>query len=225
VIALGSWGPAARADFLFTHGDHTYRVVTTPAPWAEAAAAARSLTFGGQPGYLTHIDDAAENAAIAAQLLANIPAADFPLTRAPDGGNGSYVWIGAQDLAVEGTWVWDGDFDGVGSPLGTGTFSTWVTAPGAYQNWRPATGAGQRRRQPGRGRDFLERLALRHARAVERRQRGEFAVLRGRVQHGRPGTVLRRAACRRRCISGGLSAIAKQGYRVMIKTCTRIRRM
>jgi hypothetical protein len=132
--------PIARADFLFTHADHSYLVVTTPASWVNAAAQARSLQLGGQNGYLVHIDDAAENTAIITQLLANIPAADFGLTRAPDGGNGSYVWIGAQDITVEGRWIWDGDFDGTGPLLGTGTFSTWV--PAAYHNWgiNPATG-------------------------------------------------------------------------------------
>ena len=72
------------------------------------------------------------------------------MTRAPDGGNGSYVWIGAQDITVEGRWIWDGDFDGVGPLIGTGTFSTWVTAPGAYQNWgiNPATGL---QREPDNG--------------------------------------------------------------------------
>src|SRR5262249_20818663 len=148
--AFASFGPAARADFLFTHGDHTYLVVTTPTPWREAAAAARALNFGGQTGYLAHIDDAAENAAIAAQLLAHITAADFPLSRATDAGYGSYVWIGAQDITLEGNWIWDGDFDGVGPLIGTGTFSTWVTAPGAYQNWgiNPATGL---QREPDNG--------------------------------------------------------------------------
>lgn len=136
-------GPAARADFVFVYGDHTYQVVTSPADWASAAAAAGTLNVMGQPGYLAHIDDAAENAAIIAQLLAGIPADDFPLTRAPDGGNGAYVWIGAQDITLEGTWIWDGDFDGVGPLLGTGTGSTWNPAPGSYHNWG-TTSSGQR---------------------------------------------------------------------------------
>src|SRR5262249_43883789 len=87
VTVFGLTGPTARADFVFTYGDHTYLVVTTPTPWVSAAEAARALSVGGQPGYLAHIEDAAENAAITAQLLAGIPAAEFPLTRAPDGGN------------------------------------------------------------------------------------------------------------------------------------------
>src|SRR5262245_6627676 len=120
VIVLGSIVPTARADFIFAHADHTYRLVATPTPWAAAAAAAGTLAVGGQTGYLANIEDAAENAAIASQLLAGIPAADFTLTRAPDGGNGAYVWLGAQDLTVEGTWIWDGDFNGVGPLIGTG---------------------------------------------------------------------------------------------------------
>jgi hypothetical protein len=151
---LGSTGPAARADFMFTYADNTYLVVTTPTTWTDAAAAARSLTVGGRPGALVRIDDAAENAAIIAQLLANIPAADFNLTRAPDGGNGAYVWIGAQDITTDGVWIWDGDFDGVGPLLGTGVGPATPNPMGAppwmssvYFNWGPtgpAGGPGQR---------------------------------------------------------------------------------
>jgi hypothetical protein len=161
VTAFGLIGPTARADFLFTYGGHSYLVVTTPTPWVAAAAVARALTAGGQSGYLAHIEDAAENAAIAAQLLAGIPAAEFPLTRAPDGGNGSYVWIGAQDLTLEGTWIWDGDFDGVGPLLGTGQGlgGSWVTAPGAYHNWG-TTLAGQREPDNGFGNQDAAGISL-----------------------------------------------------------------
>src|SRR4051794_26401472 len=151
VIVLGSIGPTARGDFIFAHADHTYRLVAPPPPGAGAAAAAGTLAVGGQAGYLAHIEDAAENAAITSQLLAGIPAADFALTLAPDGGNGAaYVWIGAQDLTVEGTWIWDGDFNGVGPLIGTGMGlgGSWVTAPGAYHNWGTIAG---NQREPDNG--------------------------------------------------------------------------
>ena len=133
----------ARADFSFQHADHSYLVVTQGRAWDAAAADARSRTFSGAPGYLTHIESAAENQVIRAQLLANIPSSSFNSTRAPDGGNGAYVWIGATDRNTEGTWIWDGNADAVGTPFWQGTGATGGPVGGAYHNWgRP--GANQR---------------------------------------------------------------------------------
>ena len=167
LAVVGSAGPTARADFMFMYADNTYLVVTTPTTWANAAAAARSLSVGGQSGSLVRIDDAAENAAIISALLANIPPAQFNLTRAPDGGNGAYVWIGAQDITTEGTWIWDGDFDGVGPLLGTGVGPATPNPMGAppwtssvYFNWGPTGPAGgPTQREPDNGAGGLQDAA------------------------------------------------------------------
>jgi len=63
---------------------HYYKLTDAELSWSEAAAAAL-----GTGGYLATVNDAAENA----WLLANIT-------------GGAVVWIGANDKAVEGRWVW-----------------------------------------------------------------------------------------------------------------------
>ena len=98
---LSGW---ASADFMFFHGGHSYLTVTTPDTWASAAADATTRQFAGEFGQLARIDDQVENDAIQAALLANIPAGDFGRTVAPDGGGGSFVWIGATDRQSEGQW-------------------------------------------------------------------------------------------------------------------------
>ena len=127
----------ARADFSFSHAGHTYLVSQTNRSWQAAATDAASRQFAGAPGHLAVIESAAENQAVFSQLVANIPASQFSRTVAPDGGNGSYVWIAANDIAVEGTWVWDGDGPGPGAavPFWQGTGASGSSVGGLYQNW------------------------------------------------------------------------------------------
>ena len=129
--------PARAADFSFTHASHTYVVSETNRSWQAAATDAASRQVAGAAGHLAVIESAAENQAIFSQLLANIPAAQFNLTRAPDGGNGAYVWIAANDIAVEGAWVWDGDGTGPAPavPFWQGTGASGSSVGGRYQNW------------------------------------------------------------------------------------------
>ena len=129
--------PARAADFSFTHDGHTYLVSETGRSWQAAATYAASRQVAGVPGHLAVIESAAENQAVFSQLLANIPASQFNLTRAPDGGNGVYVWIGANDIAVEGTWVWDGDGTGPAPavPFWQGTGASGSPINGLYRNF------------------------------------------------------------------------------------------
>ena len=55
-------------------------------------------------------------------------------TVAPDGGGGSYVWLGGNDLAEEGTWIWDGDNDGNGTQFWQGA-ADGAPVGGLYNNW------------------------------------------------------------------------------------------
>src|SRR5262245_45119147 len=96
-----------RADFSFTHSGHSYLVVETGRTFAAAGADAGARQVAGAIGHLAVIESAAENQAIFAQISnpVNIPVSEYPNTRAPDGGNDFFVWIGATDQTTEGTWV------------------------------------------------------------------------------------------------------------------------
>ncbi len=151
LVAVILVGHPTHADFNFTHGGHSYLVLEQRRTWQAAAADAVSRQFAGQPGHLAIIESAAENTAIFNQLLANITAAEFPNTQAPDGGNGFFVWIAANDLAVEGNWIWDGEGDGVGQLFYQGRGNAGgAPVGGLYHNWgtfngnphEPDNGAG-----------------------------------------------------------------------------------
>ena len=119
------------ADFQFIFNDHTYQVITKSSSWEAASAAARSKTVDGVQGYLAHIDNLQENTAIFDQLMANISRSDFGNTSAGfEGGGAAYVWIGANDISTEGTWVWVDDGTqfwrgGTGGSSVDGRFNNW----------------------------------------------------------------------------------------------------
>src|SRR5215212_2886448 len=127
----------ARADFSFIYSGHNYLVSQTNRTWQAAATNAASRAFAGAAGHLAIIESAAENQAIFNALLANIPSSQFNQTIAPDGGNGSYVWIAANDIVVDGTWVWDGDGTGPSPPIPffQGTGAAGSSIGGLYQNF------------------------------------------------------------------------------------------
>ncbi len=137
-IATALTARTVQADFNFVHDGHSYLVVEQRRTWAAAAANAAILQVAGSPGYLTIIDSAAENQAIFAQLAnpANIPPAEYSNTQAPDGGNGIYVWIAANDILTEGRWVWDTNGDGLGTHFYQGEGRAGGMAIGGiYNNW------------------------------------------------------------------------------------------
>lgn len=119
----------------FYYDGHTYEIEVAPLNWTAANLNASSLTwnetrFGTTVNaYLAQVESSAENSTILKNLKQSIVAsaeniktgsdAQYAATRAADGGNASYLWLGGSDVAQEGTWVW-----GNGSSLGAG-----------YQNW------------------------------------------------------------------------------------------
>jgi hypothetical protein len=129
------WGRSVAANS-FMYGGHSYLVVEENRTWLEAALDAATRQVAGSPGYLAIIDSQGENDAIFDQLLVNVPPADFNKTRAPDGGNGVYAWIGASDRITEGQWIWDGTGAGAGTLFwqGTGNGGGNVVG-GLYNNW------------------------------------------------------------------------------------------
>jgi hypothetical protein len=136
-------GPAA-ADFSFTHDGHSYLVVKQERAWLAAALDAAARQLAGASGYLTVIDSAAENQAIFTQISnpANILPGEYAATQAPDGGNGTYVWIGATDRIVEGDWIWEANGDAAGELFyrGEGRFGGTPIAR-RYNNWGFFSGA------------------------------------------------------------------------------------
>jgi hypothetical protein len=133
--------PAA-ADFNFLHGGHTYLVVEQGRTWDAAAADALTRQVAGAAGHLAIVENAAENTAIFNALLANITVPEFNNTRAPDGGNGAFVWLAANDIQVEGNWIWDGDGDHNGTLFYQGRGNAGGgSIGGAYHNWGTFNGA------------------------------------------------------------------------------------
>ena len=112
----------------FNYNGANYELVRENLTWEAAAACAVS-----QGGHLAEIDDANENIAIFAEITTNA-GITFSNTVAPDGGGGSYVWIGGNDLATEGTWIWDGDNTGASVQFWQGT-ANGSPVGGLYNNW------------------------------------------------------------------------------------------
>ena len=138
---------SAKADFAFSHNGHTYQVITSAKPWQAALTDATTKSIDGASCYLARIDDSAENNAIFSQLSSNIPASDFGSTSSLDGGDAAYVWIGANDRRVEGTWIWEdnqaqfwsGNF--TGSPVG-GLYNNWGAEPDNFEGQQNAAAIG-----------------------------------------------------------------------------------
>jgi len=111
----------------FVYNGKTYQVVKENKTWINAASCA--VEKGGS---LVEINDQNEqNAVYAGVQGAGIINSN---TVAPDGGGASYVWLGGNDISVEGNWKWDGNNDGTGPQFWQGTF-TGAPVGGLYNNW------------------------------------------------------------------------------------------
>lgn len=114
--------------YIFTYNGSTYELIRENLTWESAAACAV-----GRGGYLAEIEDVAENTAVFNEITTN-GGVTFSNTTAPDGGGGSYVWLGGNDLETEGSWMWDGNNDGLYVPFWLGDASGSPVA-GHYNNW------------------------------------------------------------------------------------------
>lgn len=86
----------------FAIGDKKYEIILINKTWVEAAKVAKA-----RGGYLAEIGSAEEQKGVYNALKeASIKKS---ATVAPDGGNASYVWLGGNDIAEEGRWIWDGE--------------------------------------------------------------------------------------------------------------------
>jgi hypothetical protein len=115
--------------YSFIYDGKTYEVIKEKKTWVDAAACAVE-----RGGILTEINNVEEQNAIYTELNTNANITLFDNTSAPDGGGGSYVWIGGNDLSVEGNWVWDGNNDSNSTQFWMGT-SSGNSVGGLYSNW------------------------------------------------------------------------------------------
>lgn len=117
---------------------HSYKYVTTPLTWSDAAGAAMAMTFKGKTGYLANITTAAEN-----DFISNKSGAEdiwFGATAHPTNVNSALTLAGKPTISADtqgnGFYYW---FAG---PEGGTQFSTGLVNPlafgGAYNSW--ATG-------------------------------------------------------------------------------------
>ena len=127
-------------DYSFTIGTKHYKLVKTKKTWVDAAAWAKQ-----DGGYLVEIGSLAEQNGVWAGIQASGVSTTYTVVN--DGGGIAYIWIGATDKKVEGTWLWDGDNDGQGLNFYTGQ-GKWgagngAAVNGAYINWGGTnTGSG-----------------------------------------------------------------------------------
>jgi Secretion system C-terminal sorting domain/Lectin C-type domain len=113
--------------YSFNYNGKTYQVVKEKKNWIDAAACAVE-----KGGLLAEINDQNEQDTVFSGVQnAGIVNSN---TMAPDGGGASYVWLGGNDMAVEGTWIWDGNNDASGSQFWQGDY-TGNPVGGLYNNW------------------------------------------------------------------------------------------
>ena len=97
-------GEALYGDPVYEYNGHHYQVIGgnwAQITWRQAEMDAWGRCFGGVPGYLATVDDAAENAFLLGKMLAHQGFA-----------SGNAAWIGANDMSNEGTFEWLDGFKG-----------------------------------------------------------------------------------------------------------------
>lgn len=134
LIPLVLASPLVLAESIFEFAGHTYKIITEPASWEDASAAAADMQLAGQPGYLARVNSARENAAILDAVMAHLTEEQLSASVAEDGSETPFIWLGGSDQAQEGRWVWsdngdqfwEGDFNG--KPVG-GLYTNWGVQP------------------------------------------------------------------------------------------------
>ncbi|MBI3511803.1 MAG: T9SS type A sorting domain-containing protein [Bacteroidetes bacterium] len=139
-IALFSQPCANTANiYSFSYNGKNYEVVKEVKNWTNASACAVS-----RGGYLVQINDAGEQAAVYTAITFGA-GVNSTYASVSDGGGIAYVWIGATDRNVEGTWLWDGNYDNVGFNFWMGQGNAGAgggyAVASSYVNWG-GTGAG-----------------------------------------------------------------------------------
>ena len=134
LITLALVSQLALAESIFEFGGHTYKIITQPATWGEAATIAGEMQLAGQQGHLARVNSARENTVILEAVMSHLTEAQLANSLAEDGSDTPFIWLGGSDEAREGQWVWadngdqfwEGDFNG--SPV-EGRFTNWGVQP------------------------------------------------------------------------------------------------
>jgi hypothetical protein len=123
-----------------------YEVVKELKTWEMAARCAVE-----RGGYLVHINSKKEQDSV---FSAIVQGAGVPVNykTVSDGGGVAYVWIGATDRVSEGTWIWDGNTSGTGTPFwsgkGAGGGGGGKALNDLYNNWGGSSTASGIRLEP-----------------------------------------------------------------------------
>lgn len=129
--ALKTWSQCAEWDsiYFFSWGiNKPYGIVKVAMPWEDAAQCAQELG-----GFLVLIENQAEQDVIYDAIQnSGISTIYSPV---PDGGGTSYIWIGATDKTVEGTWIWDGTNSGAGENFWNGQGAAGSGNGSAVGDW------------------------------------------------------------------------------------------
>jgi len=113
--------------YSFTYNNNLYKIVKENQDWLYAQSCANNE--GGQLAQINSQDE--QDTIFKYVILAGITASN---TVAPDGGNGSYLWLGGTDVSVEGEWNWS-PYGGTAVPFWSGTGATGSVVGGLYNNW------------------------------------------------------------------------------------------
>ncbi len=119
--------------YSFTYNGKNYEVVKEVKNWTNASACAVA-----RGGYLVEINSLGEQNAVYNAITVGAGVTSTYASVA-DGGGAAYVWMGGTDRHVEGTWLWDGNYDNVGTNfwIGQGTAGAGGGTPvnSSYVNW------------------------------------------------------------------------------------------
>ena len=119
--------------YTFYYQGRKYEIVKELKNWTDAAACAVE-----RGGYLVQIGSQQEQDSVYHAITVGAAIPNTYVT-VPDGGGVAYIWIGATDKGTEGTWLWDGNNDGVGTNFWTGQGAAGAgggaTVGGAFVNW------------------------------------------------------------------------------------------
>jgi len=125
--AMAQCSIAANNIYAFTTQGKNYEVIKQKLNWTAAAACAVTRN-----GSLAEITSQVEQDSV--YYYVNQAGITASQTVAPDGGGASYLWLGGNDMASEGAWIWDGDNVGSSIPFWQGK-SNGTPVNGAFNNW------------------------------------------------------------------------------------------